>query len=611
MEIIGVVGAGTMGAGIAQIGLEHGHEVVLHDVDEEAIERGRLRVREGLARRAAKLDLDADSIDDWVDGRLAGLRQAEALVSLAAQTDVVIEAALEHLPLKQDIFRALDEEADPGVILATNTSALRVADVAALATRRERILGLHFFNPAPVMPLVEVVVTPETDPAVVERAERLLQSWDKTTVRSADLPGFIVNRVNRPFTLEALRDARGRDGDGRGDRRGHEGRGLPDGPVRADGPRRDRCQSRRGAWRLGGSRPARPAPAVAHPGAPRRRRAGSAGSRVPASTGTTRVGSGSSIPSSRSAPRPSHRERSWSGSWTQSGSRPIARSTTASHPRPTSTLPSVSVRGIPSARLSGADDHWPVTLRRSDSYAPSVSRFRTSAVCIAIVSIVAISGCVARPTASGGASIRPSALPTAQAASPSPSAMPSPTPGWTAWPSFAPSDPELYARLPAEVRGLKLIRYVASGNQFPRGGDVCSFVCPDEVPSFAEALDISVDDLAVGFAFQEEAMNRPLPPGALLAWVVAFRATGVAESRLVEARVTNIRELNVPPQTLASGDKTVTRLWYGWVAEYLYAREDTLYVIYGEDRLSPRDLDSWRSNSPIPADVAAMIAALP
>ncbi len=205
MEIIGVVGAGTMGAGIAQIGLEHGHEVVLHDVDEEAIERGRLRVREGLARRAAKLDLDADSIDDWVDGRLAGLRQAEALVSLAAQTDVVIEAALEHLPLKQDIFRALDEEADPGVILATNTSALRVADVAALATRRERILGLHFFNPAPVMPLVEVVVTPETDPAVVERAERLLRSWDKTTVRSADLPGFIVNRVNRPFTIEALR----------------------------------------------------------------------------------------------------------------------------------------------------------------------------------------------------------------------------------------------------------------------------------------------------------------------------------------------------------------------------------------------------------------------
>ena len=203
-EIIGVVGAGTMGAGIAQIALEHGHEVVLYDVDEEAIERGRHRVRDGLARRAAKLDLDADTIDEWVDGRLAGLREAEALVSLAAQTDVVIEAALENLPLKQDIFRALDAEADPDAILATNTSALRIADVAALATHRNRILGLHFFNPAPLMPLVEVV-TADTDTAVVERAEQLLRSWDKTPVRSADQPGFIVNRVNRPFTLEALR----------------------------------------------------------------------------------------------------------------------------------------------------------------------------------------------------------------------------------------------------------------------------------------------------------------------------------------------------------------------------------------------------------------------
>ena len=203
--IIGVVGAGTMGAGIAQIALEHGHEAVLHDVDEPAIERGRIRVREGLARRAAKLDLDADTIDEWVEGRLVGLRQAEALVALADQVDIVIEAALELLPLKQDIFRALDATADPNVILATNTSALRVADVGALATRHDRILGLHFFNPAPVMPLVEVVVTDATSPDVVDRAERLLRSWDKTPVRSADRPGFIVNRVNRPFTIEALR----------------------------------------------------------------------------------------------------------------------------------------------------------------------------------------------------------------------------------------------------------------------------------------------------------------------------------------------------------------------------------------------------------------------
>ncbi len=199
-----MVGAGTMGSGIAQVALEAGHEVVVYDVDVASIERGRLLVREGLARRAAKLDLDADSLDDWVDGRLAGLRSADALVSLATQADIVIEAALELLPLKQDIFRALDAEADADVILGTNTSALRVADIAAQARHRGRILGLHFFNPAPVMVLVEVVASAVTDPAVIERAERLLRAWGKTTVRSADVPGFIVNRVNRPFTLEAL-----------------------------------------------------------------------------------------------------------------------------------------------------------------------------------------------------------------------------------------------------------------------------------------------------------------------------------------------------------------------------------------------------------------------
>ncbi len=204
-ELIGIVGAGTMGAGIAQVALEHGHEVVLHDVDEEAIGRGRERVRDGLLRRVRRLELDAESADDWVDGRLERLRQAETLGLLAGEADVVIEAALEDLGLKQDIFRALDAAASADTILATNTSALSVAAVASLARRRDRILGLHFFNPAPLMALVEVVPTADTDPAVVERAEDLVRSWDRTPVRSADRPGFIVNRVNRPFTIEALR----------------------------------------------------------------------------------------------------------------------------------------------------------------------------------------------------------------------------------------------------------------------------------------------------------------------------------------------------------------------------------------------------------------------
>ena len=206
-EIVGVVGAGTMGAGIAQVALEAGNEVLLNDIDEAAIERGRARIRDGLGRRAASLDLDADSIDDWIDGRAAGLRDAHSLDALGAEADVVIEAALEDLDLKQTIFRTLDAAVGDreGVILATNTSALSVTSIAAATDRPDRVVGLHFFNPAPLMALVEVVAHALADPAVVNRAVALVESWGKVHVRSTDSPGFIVNRVNRPFTIEALR----------------------------------------------------------------------------------------------------------------------------------------------------------------------------------------------------------------------------------------------------------------------------------------------------------------------------------------------------------------------------------------------------------------------
>jgi 3-hydroxybutyryl-CoA dehydrogenase len=194
-----------MGAGIAQLALEAGHEVVLHDVDEAAIERGRTRIRDGLARRAAKLDLDADSIDDWVDGRLAGLRESPSLDGLGAEAEVIVEAALEDLDLKRTIFRTLDAAASPETILATNTSALSIAAIAEATDRPERVIGMHFFNPAPVMPLVEIVTAPKTDPTIAAAAAALVERWGKSAVRCADTPGFIVNRVNRPYTIEALR----------------------------------------------------------------------------------------------------------------------------------------------------------------------------------------------------------------------------------------------------------------------------------------------------------------------------------------------------------------------------------------------------------------------
>jgi 3-hydroxybutyryl-CoA dehydrogenase len=203
--IIGVVGAGMMGSGIAQVALEAGHEVVVHDIDEAALARARDRVADGLTRRAAHAMRDPSGIDDWVDTRLGRLRETVVLEQLGDEAEVVIEAALESLELKQTIFRTLDAAADPATILATNTSALSIASIAAATAQPGRVVGLHFFNPAPLMALVEVVAGPATDPDIADAAESLITSWGKTPVRSADAPGFIVNRVNRPFTLQALR----------------------------------------------------------------------------------------------------------------------------------------------------------------------------------------------------------------------------------------------------------------------------------------------------------------------------------------------------------------------------------------------------------------------
>jgi 3-hydroxybutyryl-CoA dehydrogenase len=204
IRTVGVVGAGTMGSGIAQLALEAGHTVLLHDVDRAAVDGAITRIRHGLARRAARLDLDADAIDDWVEGRLAGVAAANGLDRLARRSDLVVEAALEDLETKRALFAELDRDARPATILATNTSALSVAAIAAATTRPERVAGLHFFNPAPLMRLVEVVATPATDPEVTDALAMLMTAWDRTPVRSADAPGFIVNRVNRPFTLEPL-----------------------------------------------------------------------------------------------------------------------------------------------------------------------------------------------------------------------------------------------------------------------------------------------------------------------------------------------------------------------------------------------------------------------
>jgi 3-hydroxybutyryl-CoA dehydrogenase len=200
---VGVVGAGTMGAGIAQVALGAGHDVRIFDEDPVGIGRAQNRIADGLRRQAAKAD--PRKAEAGVAHRHGALAVAADLAELAAGSDVVIEAVVERLAVKQEVFRRLNRAAAPATILATNTSALSVGAIASAVGHSERVLGMHFFNPAPLMKLVEIASGPGTDPDVVERATALVTSWGKTAVHCLDRPGFIVNRVNRPFTIEPLR----------------------------------------------------------------------------------------------------------------------------------------------------------------------------------------------------------------------------------------------------------------------------------------------------------------------------------------------------------------------------------------------------------------------
>ena len=197
---LGVLGAGTMGAGIAQVAAEAGLEVLVHDPVPGAVERALERIAGFLARKVEKGQLtpgDADSAT-------ARITAADDLDTLAS-ADAVIEAIPEDLDLKREAFRRLDAAAGPEAVLASNTSSLPIARIAGATERPERVIGLHFFNPVPLMRLVEVVAGPRSSVGAVAAGETLARSLGKTTVRAADTPGFVVNRVARPFYLEALR----------------------------------------------------------------------------------------------------------------------------------------------------------------------------------------------------------------------------------------------------------------------------------------------------------------------------------------------------------------------------------------------------------------------
>ena len=202
LERIGILGAGTMGSGIAQIAAEAGIEAVLHDPIEGAYRRAHERIAGFLARKVEKGQLDAAAAAAALDR----LNPAASVEELAA-VDLVVEAIPEELELKREAFRRLDAAAEPETILATNTSSLSVARIASAARRAERVVGMHFFNPVPLMALVEVVPGPSTAPTVAQAALSAARRLGKTPVLAADTPGFIVNRVARPFYLEAMRMA--------------------------------------------------------------------------------------------------------------------------------------------------------------------------------------------------------------------------------------------------------------------------------------------------------------------------------------------------------------------------------------------------------------------
>ena len=197
---LGVLGAGTMGAGIAQVAATAGIEVLLHDPLPGAVDKARNRVGGFLARRVEKAEL-SPSARDAAMGRI---RPQQMLEHLAA-AELVVEAIPEDLELKRQAFRLLDAAAAPHTLLATNTSSLSVGRIAAAAARPERVVGMHFFNPVPLMALVEVIPGPMTDGAAVERVQAIARQLGKEPVLAADTPGFIVNRVARPFYLEAMR----------------------------------------------------------------------------------------------------------------------------------------------------------------------------------------------------------------------------------------------------------------------------------------------------------------------------------------------------------------------------------------------------------------------
>lgn len=199
IKIVGIAGAGTMGQGIAQLCATSGFNVLLYDVNPEAIQKGLLNIDLGLQKSVEKNKLTPDGKKQT----LARIQPCENLTNLKA--DLIIEAAIEKLEVKRALFQTIESNNSGTAILTTNTSSIPVTQIASAIQKRNRFAGLHFFNPAPVMKLVEVIEGVETNTQTIDLLKAFSHKIGKTAVVAKDSPGFIVNRVARHYYVEALK----------------------------------------------------------------------------------------------------------------------------------------------------------------------------------------------------------------------------------------------------------------------------------------------------------------------------------------------------------------------------------------------------------------------
>ena len=200
MKKVGIIGAGAMGSGIAQVAATAGHSVVLFDTKTEALSLSKSKLASVMDRLVEKGRLTSEEAQE-IQNRISYADHMEAL----SESGIIIEAIIENLDVKKGVFSSIESLVSKDCILASNTSSLSIASIASACERSERVLGIHFFNPAPLMPLVEIIPAIQTADEITDEARNIIDSWKKITVLAKDTPGFIVNRVARPFYGEAIR----------------------------------------------------------------------------------------------------------------------------------------------------------------------------------------------------------------------------------------------------------------------------------------------------------------------------------------------------------------------------------------------------------------------